>query len=158
MTAPPPILFGIETEMGITSDSDQQLDVVAESIALVRSVVEPGVLMRWDYGSEDPHADMRGFRVPALRQDTDESDYTDEDGQRQLSYVEIKSDLVLGNGARFYNDHAHPEYCTPECSPFDEIVAHDRAGERILMACAQQLTAQRGYPVRLYKNNTDFRG
>ena len=81
-----------------------------------------------------------------------------EDRRRKLSYVEIKSDLVLGNGARFYNDHAHPEYCTPECSTLDELVAQDRAGERILMACAQQLTKQRGYAVRLYKNNTDFRG
>src|SRR5208283_611386 len=34
----------------------------------------------------------------------------------------------------------------------------DRAGERILMACARELSAQRGYAVRLYKNNTDFRG
>jgi len=156
--APPTILFGIETEIGITSDSDREPDVVAESMALVRSVVEPGVLMRWDYDYEDPHADMRGFRVRVLRQDTDEADYEQEDRQRKLSYVEIKSDLVLGNGARFYNDHAHPEYCTPECSTLDELVAQDRAGERILMACAQQLTAQRGRAVRLYKNNTDFRG
>jgi proteasome accessory factor A len=72
--------------------------------------------------------------------------------------VEIKSDLVLGNGARFYNDHAHPEYCTPECRTLDELVAHDRAGERILMACAHHLTQQRGVAVRLYKNNTDFCG
>ncbi len=159
MTAPPPILFGIETEIGITCDTDENLDVVAESIALVRSVVEPGVLMRWDYGSEDPHADMRGFRVQELRQDTDEANYyAEDDRSAKLSYVEIKSDLVLGNGARFYNDHAHPEYCTPECSTLDELVAQDRAGERILMACAQQLTEQRGHAVRLYKNNTDFRG
>ena len=158
MTTPPLILFGIETEIGIARDNDEHLDVVAESIALVRSVVEPGVLMRWDYGSEDPHADMRGFRVPELRQDTDEADYYTEDEQRKLTYVEIKSDLVLGNGARFYNDHAHPEYCTPECSTLDELVAQDRAGERILMACARELTAQRGDRVRLYKNNTDFRG
>ena len=74
MTTPPPILFGIETEIGITSDAGENVDVVSESIALVRSVVEPGVLMRWDYGSEDPHADMRGFRVRELRQDTDEAD------------------------------------------------------------------------------------
>jgi proteasome accessory factor A len=134
------------------------MDVVAESIALVRSVVEPGVLMRWDYGSEDPHADMRGFHVQELRQDTDESNYYEEDSQRELTYVEIKSDLVLGNGARFYNDHAHPEYCTPECSTLDELIAQDRAGERILMACAHQLSRQRGQTVRLYKNNTDFRG
>jgi proteasome accessory factor A len=158
MTAPPPIQFGIETEIGITSDAPGEIDVVAESMALVRSVVEPGVLMRWDYASEDPHADMRGFRVRELRQDTDEASYYEEDSQRKLSYVEIKSDLVLGNGARFYNDHAHPEYCTPECSTLDELVAQDRAGERILMACARQLTTQRGYAVRLYKNNTDFCG
>src|SRR5580692_10055262 len=158
MTIPPPIQFGIETEIGIARDGDGDLDVVAESIALVRSVVEPGVLMRWDYGSEDPHADMRGFHVRELRQDTDEADYYHEDAERELTYVEIKSDLVLGNGARFYNDHAHPEYCTPECSTLDELVAQDRAGERILMACAQQLSKQRGQTVRLYKNNTDFRG
>jgi proteasome accessory factor A len=158
MTPPPLIQFGIETEIGIARDNDEHLDVVSESIALVRSVVEPGVLMRWDYGSEDPHADMRGFRVPELRQDTDEANYFTEDEQRKLSYVEIKSDLVLGNGARFYNDHAHPEYCTPECSTLEELVAQDRAGERILMACARELTQQRGHRVRLYKNNTDFRG
>ncbi len=158
MISPPPIQFGIETEIGIARDGQEDVDVVAESMALVRSVVEPGVLMRWDYGSEDPHADMRGFHVQELRQDTDESNYYAEDSQRELSYVEIKSDLVLGNGARFYNDHAHPEYCTPECSTLDEMIAQDRAGERILMACARQLTAQRGHAVRLYKNNTDFRG
>jgi len=154
----PPIHFGIETEIGIARDGEADLDVVSESIALVRSVVEPGVLMRWDYGSEDPHADMRGFRVEELRQDTDEAEYYAGDAQRELTYVEIKSDLVLGNGARFYNDHAHPEYCTPECSTLDELVAQDRAGERILMACAEQLSLQRGQTVRLYKNNTDFRG
>jgi proteasome accessory factor PafA2 len=158
MTPPPTIQFGIETEIGISRDHEEHLDVVAESIALVRSVVEPGVLMRWDYESEDPHADMRGFRVPELRQDTDEANYQEQDTRRELSYVEIKSDLVLGNGARFYNDHAHPEYCTPECSTLDEIVAQDRAGERILMACAQRLSGKRGDTIRLYKNNTDFRG
>src|SRR5580698_8298823 len=102
MTPPPRILFGIETEIGIARDNAADLDVVSESIALVRSVVEPGVLMRWDYGSEDPHADMRGFHVKELRQDTDESNYYEEDAERELTYVEIKSDLVLGNGARFY--------------------------------------------------------
>lgn len=152
------IQFGIETEIGIARDAADQLDVVAESIALVRSATEPAVRMRWDYEAEDPHADVRGFHVEQLRQDFDEAHYYAQDAQRELSYVEIKSDLVLGNGARFYNDHAHPEYCTPECSTLDELIAHDRAGERILMRCAQQLSAERGQTVRLYKNNTDFRG
>lgn len=152
------ILFGIETEIGIARDDAEHLDVVAESIALVRSATEPGVRMRWDYDAEDPHADMRGFHVQELRQDFDEAHYYAQDSQRELSYVEIKSDLVLGNGARFYNDHAHPEYCTPECSTLDELIAHDRAGERILMQCARKLTEDRRENIRLYKNNTDFRG
>jgi proteasome accessory factor A len=152
------IQFGIETEIGIDRDNAEELDVVAESIALVRSATEPGVSMRWDYESEDPHADMRGFHVEELRQDTDEANYFAQDSQRELSFIEIKSDLVLANGARFYNDHAHPEYCTPECSTLDELVAQDRAGERILMRCARKLSEERGETVRLYKNNTDFQG
>jgi Pup amidohydrolase len=155
---PPMIHFGLETEFGISCDGTEEADVVAESIALVRSATEPGVWMCWDYESEDPHADMRGFRVRELRQDSDEANYFAQDAERELSFVEIKSDLVLGNGARFYNDHAHPEYCTPECHSFAELVRHDRAGERILMACAQHLSEQRNTPVRLYKNNTDFFG
>ncbi|MGN6386081.1 MAG: proteasome accessory factor PafA2 family protein, partial [Verrucomicrobiota bacterium] len=154
----PLIQFGLETEIGIFRDTTEELDVVAESIALVRSATQPGVWMRWDYDSEDPHADMRGFRVRELRQDTDEANYFAQDAQRELSFVEIKSDLVLGNGARFYNDHAHPEYCTPECSTLEELLAQDRAGERILMACAQHLSELLGSEVRLYKNNTDFMG
>jgi len=154
----PVIQFGIETEIGIARDSEDELDVVAESIALVRSAMEPGVRMRWDYESEDPHADSRGFRVQELRQDFDEANYFAQDAQRELTFSEIKSDLALANGARFYNDHAHPEYCTPECSTLAELAAHDRAGEHILMACAKRLSAARGATVRLYKNNTDFRG
>lgn len=154
----PIVQFGLETEIGIFRDTTDELDVVAESIALVRSATEPGVWMRWDYESEDPHADVRGFRVTELRQDTDEANYFAQDSQRELSFVEIKSDLVLGNGARFYNDHAHPEYCTPECSTLEELLAHDRAGERILMACARHMSEQIGSTVRLYKNNTDFMG
>jgi Pup amidohydrolase len=152
------IQFGIETEIGIARDTEDNLDVVAESMALVRSATKSGVLMRWDYDCEDPHADMRGFHVEELRQDTDEAYYFAQDAERELSFVEIKSDLVLGNGARYYNDHAHPEYCTPECSTIEEMVIHDRAGERILMRCARKLSEERGSTVRLYKNNTDFRG
>src|SRR5213596_1944226 len=154
----PTIQFGLETEIGISSDVEGEVDVVAESIALVRSATEPGVWMCWDYNCEDPHVDMRGFRVKELRQDTDEANYYAQDAERELSFQEIKSDLVLGNGARFYNDHVHPEYCTPECSTLAEMVAHDRAGERILMACAEHMSQETGATVRLYKNNTDFMG
>jgi proteasome accessory factor A len=152
------IQFGTETEIGITREKPDGLDVVAESIALVRSATAPGVRMRWDYSCEDPHCDARGFRVKELLQDSDESNYFAQDAQRTLTFHEIKSDLVLRNGARFYNDHAHPEYCTPECSRLLEILQQDYAGDSVLIACAKALSQNSDNPVLLYKNNTDFRG
>jgi len=153
-------VFGLETEYGITLDGAESVDVVAESIALVRSYTEHGALMKWDYGHEDPHRDARGFRAKELRQDADESAYYEIDKNRPLTFQEIKSDLVLSNGARFYNDHAHPEYSTPECTTLCEIVAQEKAGERILAECARRRNAHLsdGEHVRLYKNNTDFLG
>ncbi len=152
------IQFGLETEIGITREDPTGIDVVAESIALVRSATVPGVRARWDYKDEDPHQDARGFRVNELRQDTDEANYFAQDISRPLSFAEIKSDLVLRNGARFYNDHAHPEYCTPECGTLRELIEQDAAGDALLMACAGSINAQATNPVRLYKNNTDFLG
>src|SRR5207244_34086 len=69
-------------------------------------------------------------------------------------------DVVLTNGARFDNDHAHPEYSTPECTTLRQIVTQDKAGERILAECARRrnLKLPKGQEVRLYKNNTDFFG
>jgi proteasome accessory factor A len=153
-------VFGLETEFGITRDGVETVDVVAESIELVRGYTEHGAHMKWDYDLEDPHRDARGFRAAELLQDTDESAYFEIDRNRPLSFEEIKSDLVLSNGARFYNDHAHPEYATPECTTLREIVAQDKAGERILAECARRrnLKLPGEQAVRLYKNNTDFSG
>ncbi len=153
-------VFGLETEYGITLSGADTVDVVAESIELVRRYTEHGALMKWDYDLEDPHLDARGFRARELLQDTDESAYYEIDKRRPLSFEEIKSDLVLSNGARFYNDHAHPEYSTPECTTLRQIVAQDKAGERILAECARRRNQKlpSGYEVRLYKNNTDFSG
>src|SRR6201997_2432060 len=153
-------IFGLETEYGITLSGADTVDVVAESIELVRRYTEHGALMKWDYDLEDPHLDARGFRARELLQDTDESAYYEIDKRRPLSFEEIKSDLVLSNGARFYNDHAHPEYSTPECTTLRQIVSQDKAGERILAECARRRNQklQAGYEVRLYKNNTDFAG
>src|SRR4051812_12732483 len=131
-------VFGLETEYGITISGAESVDVVAESIELVRSCARPGVLMGWNYALEDPHRDARGFRAAQLLQDTDESAYFEIDRKRPLSFEEIKSDLALTNGARFYNDHAHPEYSTPECTTLRQIVAQEKAGERIMAECARR--------------------
>ena len=59
-------VFGLETEYGITLGGADIVDVVAESIELVRHYTEHGALMKWDYDLEDPHLDARGFRAREL--------------------------------------------------------------------------------------------
>jgi proteasome accessory factor PafA2 len=152
------IQFGTETEIGISRDRPEGLDVVSEAIALIGAATAPGVRRRWDYQCEDPHCDARGFRVKELLQDHDEANYFAQDAQRSLSTEAIHCDLVLRNGARFYNDHSHPEYSTPECSTLLEHLQQDYSGDQLLMECVRNLNQGSDNPVRLYKNNTDFCG
>lgn len=152
-------LFGLETEYGITREDSDALDPVVESMELVRAYVQGPFQRRWDYRREHPHVDQRGFRVSELAQDREEALFAEQDAHRPFSFFDMKSDLILPNGARFYNDHTHPEYSTPECRTLRDLVAHDRAGERIVLAAARQRNADLGGPVvQLYKNNSDFRG
>jgi proteasome accessory factor A len=149
-------LFGIETEYGIAVEGRGAGDLMQESIALVRSYAGPHVT-GWNYRGEDPRRDMRGFTVDHLSTNPDDAQF-DEPGRPPMSIAEERSDHILANGARFYNDHGHPEYCTPECSNLRDLVAHDRAGERIVWECAQRRAQALGAPVYIYKNNTDFHG
>ena len=135
------------------------MDVVVESMELIRCYLHEDFVARWDYGHENPRRDMRGFEVDELLNDKDETEHLQRDRARKIPLRELKSDLIIGNGARLYNDHTHPEYSTPECLDLTDLVALDRAGERILLHCARRRTAGRGAGVvRLYKNNTDFEG
>ena len=98
-------------------------------------------------------------------------------GQRRLSPDEVarylfrrvvswgrSSNVFLENGARLYLDvGSHPEYATPECDSLYDLVAHDRAGERVLeglLHSAEQRLAEEGIrgDVYLFKNNTDSAG
>jgi proteasome accessory factor A len=152
-------LFGIETEYGITREDVPEMDPVVESMELVRAHLVASFERRWDYAGEDPHEDARGFRASGLQQDREEDEFAKLDAHRPFSFHDMKSDLVLPNGARFYNDHTHPEYSTPECRSLKDIVAQDRAGERLVFRAAQRRNeALGGAHVRLYKNNTDFHG
>ena len=112
----------------------------------------------WDYKGEDPFRDERGFRANTLHEHPDEANYQEMDQQHPESFVEIKSDLILTNGARLYNDHAHPEYSTAECQNLFDLIAHDKAGERILQQCAVRRSQKLNKDVILYKNNTDYKG
>ena len=98
-------------------------------------------------------------------------------GQRRLSPDEVarylfrrvvswgrSSNVFLANGARLYLDvGSHPEYATPECDSVNELVAHDKAGERILeqlVVGAQHRLHEEGIrgQISLFKNNTDSAG
>ncbi len=37
--------------------------------------------------------------------------------------------VVTANGARFYVDHAHPEYSSPECTNAFDAMLYDAAGD-----------------------------
>jgi proteasome accessory factor A len=98
-------------------------------------------------------------------------------GQRRLSPDEVarylfrrvvswgrSSNVFLENGARLYLDvGSHPEYATPECDSVQDVVVHDKAGERILeglLKSAEQRLREEGIrgEVYLFKNNTDSAG
>ena len=152
-------LFGIETEYGIQVDGVEEMDVVVESMELIRCYLREDFVAMWDYGLENPRRDMRGFEVDELLNDKDETLHLQKDRQRKVPLKDLKSDLILTNGARLYNDHTHPEYSTPECHTLRDLLASDRAGERILLQCARRRTEAREQGVvRLFKNNTDFDG
>ena len=67
---------------------------------------------------------------------------------------------VLPNGARFYVDHAHPEFSTPECSNVLDLMRYEKAGERILnlsrLGANQLIPSDR--TIIIYKNNSDQKG
>jgi proteasome accessory factor A len=98
-------------------------------------------------------------------------------GQRRLSPDEVarylfrrvvswgrSSNVFLENGARLYLDvGSHPEYATPECDSIADLVAHDKAGERILdhlVTGAEARLREEGIRgvIYLFKNNTDSAG
>ena len=62
----------------------------------------------------------------------------------------------LFNGGRLYLDSGHLEYATAECRTLGSIVAHEVAGERILLAALDELDLRS--EVFFIKNNTDYFG
>jgi proteasome accessory factor A len=74
------------------------------------------------------------------------------------------SNVFLRNASRLYLDvGSHPEYATAECDDWWELVAQDRAGERIfaeLTAQADARLAEAGHDARIHllKNNVDSAG
>ena len=90
------------------------------------------------------------------------------DGQRRLSPDEVarylfrkvvdwgrSSNVFLVNGARLYLDvGSHPEYATPECDSVHDVVAHEKAGERILEQLIGSQPTRRPYHYTCYSSRT----
>jgi len=99
-----------------------------------------------DYEDESPLRDARGFEPVSGRELSDED----------LGLANV----ILPNGARYYVDHAHPEYSTPECLSPRSLVIHDKAGERILERSLAVVAAEipSSPALAIYKNNSDGKG
>jgi Pup amidohydrolase len=141
-----PKVMGIETEYGISGPGVPDFNPVLSSSMLISSYAGTLRRIRWDYEQESPLRDARGFEPVQERQPVEEDPGL--------------ANVILPNGARYYVDHAHPEYSTPECATARGLVVHDKAGERILersLDALQEILPQ-GQRVAIYKNNTDGKG
>ena len=142
-----PKICGVETEYGISARDTTEFNPILASSLLINAYAKPAFKrVKWDYEEENPLRDARGFERPGA-----ETSVEDESGL---------VNVILPNGARYYVDHAHPEYSSPECSSAHDVVVWDQAGERILeasVAAARDIVPD-SEPVLIYKNNSDGKG
>ena len=138
-----PKVCGVETEYGVSLRGAADPNPVLASSLLINAYADRGKV-GWDFEDETPGRDARG-------------------GDSFSRGPDVETHLVntvLTNGARYYVDHAHPEYSTPECVDAREVLIADKAGERIL---AESMLAVRsllddGQEIVVYKNNSDGKG
>src|SRR5436190_22131197 len=141
-----PKVVGIEQEYAVAAAGNRDFDAVELSFLVVNSY-EKATHAIWDYERESPLLDARGFK---------------RDGEETVisTRANYRINNLLVNGARFYVDHAHPEYSTPECLRPRDAVAVDRAGEFIVRMAAAKANETRGEDgqIVIYKNNSDHKG
>lgn len=134
-------IIGLETEYGIHVGSPDSNPTTASSLLINSYVADLAGRINWDFEDEQPDHDARGVVRAGYGPEV------------EMNLV----NTVLTNGARYYVDHAHPEYSTPECSTIFELLAADRAGEVILQRSmeAAKRFSNGGGEVVVYKNNSD---
>ncbi|MEO5780309.1 MULTISPECIES: depupylase/deamidase Dop [Arthrobacter] len=172
-------VMGSETEYGIHAPSAPGANATMMSARVIQAYAQVtrqraagGAETRWDYTDEEPLHDARGWTLERSAADPDqltdqppvldaeavalaygrselETDGTDDPGALLMN-------MVLGNGARLYVDHAHPEYSSPEVTNPRDVVRWDAAGDLVALAAVRRLAADPELPpINLYKNNTD---
>ena len=136
-------VLGTETEFGIVVRGDPGFNPAVASSLVVNSYPGTRVKVQWSYEEESPGRDARGF------------------GHDTYGLIDPEGAVVnsvLGNGARLYVDHAHPEYSAPESYDPLEAALYDKAGERVMHAAAVEASESSGRHISLYKNNSDGKG
>jgi len=139
-----PKVCGVETEFGVVLRGAPDPNPVLASSILINAYVEQR-RVGWDFEDERPDRDARGAAEPGAMAPIVETHLVN---------------TVLTNGARYYVDHAHPEYSTPECLDARTAVIADKAGERILARSMQAASRflDPGQEIVVYKNNSDGKG
>ncbi len=145
-----PKVIGLETEYGITVSGAEDWNPVTASSVLINAYAANQASKRgrieWDFADESPGTDARHDGVV-----------------RNQSPPIVESHLVntvLTNGARFYVDHAHPEFSTPECRDPLSAVLYDSAGDQVMidaMAAADASSPDQRSTI-IYKDNSDRKG
>ena len=136
---------GIETEYGILSPGPEQNPIAASSVLVNAYAADVEQQIGWDFEDETPGNDARGFA---------------REGSLAPMVETHLANTVLTNGARFYVDHAHPEYSSPECLTPLECLSTTRPARRCCAgpwwrpACASRTSRA---PI-VYKNNSDGKG
>lgn len=118
-----------------------------------------------EYGlvfSSDTTRDIRSLRGESLLNRMKELTASLQESLGSAGYASAGE--FLGNGGRFYIDRGgHPEYATPECCRVKDLVAHEKAGDRIVQDLTERagaLLAARGRSgtLSIFKNNVDSFG
>ncbi|BAU95849.1 proteasome accessory factor [Corynebacterium suranareeae] len=155
--------MGSETEYGISTPSAPLLSpIVTSTHAVVAYSTARGFgehRVRWDYAQESPLRDTRGFDLRRYHQ----APVVD-------PHAIGVANVFVPNGARFYVDHAHPEYSSPEVTNAWDAMVYDAAGDHILLQAvadvagfsSQNRSVLDGHdpcpPLKIYKNNVDGKG
>ena len=149
----PPRVMGIETEYGISAlggpvEDDLHPMQLSNHVVKAYGWSTPGQPAGWDYETETPLRDIRGYEISRASAHPD-----------QLTDTDLgMANVILTNGARLYVDHAHPEYSGPEVTSALDAVRYDQAGDAVMAIAGQRASQSLGRSVRLYKNNTDGKG
>lgn len=155
--------IGTETEYGISTPGHNHVSPIVTSTHAVVSYASARGFgqhrVRWDFTDESPLRDSRGFDLRRYHQ----APVVD-------PHAIGVANVFVTNGARFYVDHAHPEYSSPEVTNAWDAMVYDAAGDHILMQAVADTAAFSSQgksvldghepcpPLKIYKNNVDGKG